>query len=157
MACPCIDHVVPLSVSALEDRVADEGVYMWSQQSRAQSGGCCFIGDRGERRWELHLLALPPAALLALPPDLCEPSRSSDSSLRLSHPMTRAASTCSLFILVSACAVEKTPLAVSPAEHLDSLFSNCFSFLWVAKPLKQAEELAVTAFTALFCYRSWLA
>ena len=57
--------------------------------------------------------------------------------------MTRAASAGSLFILVSAYAVEKPPLAVSPAELLDSLLSNCFSFFWVAKPLKQAEEVAV--------------
>lgn len=126
-------------------------------ESWVWSRGCCCREDARQMWWDLHLLALPSAVLLALPPGLCKPNGSSASSSCPSHPMTRIASAGSLFILVSAYAVEKPLLAVSPAEHLNSLLSNCFSFFWVAKPLKQAEELAVIAFTALFCYRSWLA
>lgn len=89
-------------------QVVDGGVYMWcpgqlSWQSWVQSGGCCCSGDGGVRRWELHLLALPPAVLLALPPGLCEPSRSSASSSHLSQPMTRAASAGSLLAHISFC------------------------------------------------------
>lgn len=140
---------------ALEDsrQVIDGGAYTWCQgQLSWQSRGCragVLLLERG-RRGEVVGTAPPGIApsCSSRPPKtgLCEPSGSTASSSHLSYPMTRAASAGSLFILVSACAAEKPLLAASPAGHLNSLLSNCFSFFWVAKPLKQAENLSVIAF-----------
>lgn len=120
LACPGMCDVALLSVSCTRGHqcVTGAAMYLWcpgwlSWQSHGCSGSCWCRWDGWERWWKLHFLALHPAALLALPPRLCKPIRRKTSSLHLSHPMPRAASAGSLFILVPVSAVKKSSLAVS--------------------------------------------